>query len=79
MFPRKQIEEYNMLLYEVIVSNIGAVHTGASLKDASAEFRDWVKISKSGKGKAGDEAVTLLRGGEPISEFQPTDLYCEAV
>lgn len=54
--------------YEVIVGNVGSVYAGTSQREAHKRFTDYVLISKSGRGRAGDEDVTLLRDNEIIRE-----------
>ena len=57
-------------LYEVLVSNIGTVHRGSNRKAADAVFALYRGQSKSGRGRAGGEDVTLLANGEPVREHQ---------
>ncbi len=59
--------------YEVIVGNIGSVHQGCNLKVAERKYRAYVKDSKSGIGRAGNESVVLFNNAEPIIEYIPPD------
>jgi hypothetical protein len=47
--------------YEVVVGNIGTVHRGTNLRDARFHARSYVDQSKSGRGRAAEESVTVLR------------------
>jgi len=59
--------------YEVLVGNIGIVYTGFSKPDAMKEFNEYVKQSKTNKGRAGNEDVVLMADGEPSKEYIPLD------
>lgn len=54
--------------YQVIVSNLGAVHTGHNRRLAMREFIAWCAESSESTGRASHESVTLLCDGEPIRE-----------
>lgn len=54
--------------YEVIVGNIGTVYDGASMSAASETYRDYVMMSKSERGRAGGESVTMLKDGDIARE-----------
>lgn len=54
--------------YEVIVGNIGTVYDGASMSAASETYRDYVMMSKSERGRAGGESVTMLKDGDIVRE-----------
>lgn len=54
--------------YEVVVGNLGYVHTGNNQKAALRCYREYVTISKAGVGKVGNEQVTLFRDGEILKE-----------
>ena len=58
--------------FEVVVGNIGNVYTGTNQEDARDTFAEYKKQSKSGKGRAAGEDVTLFKDGEPIDEWHPT-------
>jgi len=55
-------------LYEVIVGNIGVVYRGNDEADAVQEYEDYVVESKAGYGRAGNEAVVLMKDGEVYKE-----------
>jgi hypothetical protein len=57
--------------FEVIVGNVGTVYGGNSFMTAMAEFSAYVKISKTGKGRAAGEPVTMMHNGEIRREYQP--------
>lgn len=57
-------------VYEVTVGNIGLVHDGHSLKEATKEFSAYKAESKSGRGRAGGEQVVLWKDGEPVKEYE---------
>lgn len=59
----------NTRTYEVIVGNVGRVHTGSNYNLAAAQFADYVAISKVGRGRAGGEDVTLMRDGDVVRSF----------
>jgi hypothetical protein len=70
--------EYNAppTTYEIIVGNIGTVHSGHDRAEADAKFDYYVADSKTGLGRSGDESVYLTENGEPIREYQgPADDY----
>jgi hypothetical protein len=50
--------------YEVVVGNIGTVYKGASKKQAWKDYEDYIKQSKSERGRASGEDVTILLDGE---------------
>jgi hypothetical protein len=54
--------------YEVIVGNIGTVYDGASMSAASETYRDYVMMSKSERGRAGGESVTMFKDGDIVRE-----------
>lgn len=57
-----------MANYQVIVSNVGTVHNGASFKQARKEYCSWVISAKQNFGRASGESVTLIKDGETIRE-----------
>jgi hypothetical protein len=54
--------------YQVVVGNIGTVYSGHSLKTASRDFETYRAQSESGRGRAGDEDVCIMRDGDIIRE-----------
>lgn len=56
-------------MFEVIVSNIGTVHTGTKYMDAIDEYAMYATQSLNGKGLAAYETVTLMRDDEILLEF----------
>lgn len=54
--------------YTVIVGNIGTVYNGGGKKTALKDYREYVEQSKSGRGRAGGESVTLFEDGFVIKE-----------
>lgn len=56
-------------VYEVIVGNIGTVYTGRDAKIARETMQEYIRQSKSGVGRAGNEPVTLLLNGEIFDEY----------
>jgi len=63
----------NMKTYDVLVGNVGRVHSGKSRKKALEHFKEYRKQSRSGYGRAGGEDVVLLVDGEPSVEFFGTN------
>jgi hypothetical protein len=58
--------------YEVLVSNIGAVHKGINPVDAGIVYAKYVRMSASNTGRAVGENVTLWCDGEIIREHEGT-------
>jgi hypothetical protein len=54
--------------WEVVVGNIGSVYRGGRSDEAVSTYREYVKQSQSGRGRAGGEPVTLFRDGEIYRE-----------
>ena len=59
-----------MKSYQVIVSNIGTVYTGAQRPEAYRQFRRYQEAS-GGYGRAAGETVTLMVDGEIAKEYRP--------
>lgn len=57
-------------MYEVIVGNVGCVYRGECPLKADVAFHSYVKISRAGIGRAGNETVTKLRNGNVIQEHE---------
>ena len=57
--------------YRVIVGNVGTVYEGPSLKRATREYRECVKLSRGELGRIECETVTLTCDGEPMREHVP--------
>lgn len=57
-------------MYEVIVGNVGLVHSGTDKSKAYREYDAYVSISQRGKGCASNESVYLMQDGELIREHQ---------
>ena len=53
---------------EVIVSNIGTVYSGNSLKQAKFHFNEYVEQSKTHYGRASMESVWLMKQDEIVQE-----------
>jgi hypothetical protein len=62
-----EIEEAEL---EVVVGNVGSVYKGFSSLEADKTYKEYVKQSKSGSGRAAGESVTLLVDGEVQNEFE---------
>jgi hypothetical protein len=58
-----------MARYEVIVGNIGKVYDGDSLPEAQLHVVAYIDQSKSERGRAGGESVTLMKDGDILTEF----------
>lgn len=56
--------------YEVVVGNVGTL-SYTNKKLAKEDYRLSVIESKSGKGRAGNEPVTLLKDGEILEDYIP--------
>lgn len=57
--------------YEVIVGNVGTVTRTNDKGFAYSEYRGYVRLSKAGLGRVGNEPVTLMKNGEPLREHTP--------
>jgi hypothetical protein len=57
--------------YEVIVSNVGTVYGGPSKQMAEKTYYDYIEISRSGRGRAGGEEVSLLVDGAFVDGYVP--------
>ena len=55
----------------VTVGNIGNVVNGGSFREASEAFREYVRQSRYGIGRAAGEHVIWWRSGEPYQEYIP--------
>ena len=66
------------MTYEVLVGNIGTVYSGGCHRFADEHFTEYVRQSKTGNGRAGGEDVTILRNGEPITEYIGAIAQCLA-
>lgn len=58
--------------WEVICGNVGTVYDGTDEDEARRKFAVYVEQSKSGRGRAGNEDVTLLCNGEIVEEHSGT-------
>jgi hypothetical protein len=58
-------------VYEVVVGNVGQVWKGHEYTEALHHYVDYVDRSKTGRGRAGNEPVTLMENGEIINEYIP--------
>jgi hypothetical protein len=56
---------------EVIVGNIGSVYRGHDETRARMHYNEYVDQSKSGRGRAGNELVTLFINGEEKESYEP--------
>jgi hypothetical protein len=54
---------------EVIVGNVGTVYDGYDRCAADLAFNEYVKLSKSGVGRAGDETVAMIVGNDIAQEY----------
>lgn len=71
-FTAKQMTEWrnkkmgisNTPKFEVVVGNIGTVYSGNNFMVASCKYSAYVKESKSGVGRAGNESVVMFHNGE---------------
>lgn len=58
--------------YDVIVGNIGRVHTGNNRNSANVAFVAYRRQSLKGIGRAAAEAVTILCDGDVIRAYDPS-------
>jgi hypothetical protein len=59
-----------MKMYEVVVGNVGLVHSGTDKNKAYQEYDAYVLLSSKCQGRAGGEDVTLFEDGEIIAEHE---------
>lgn len=59
--------------YAVLVGNVGTVYQGTNKAEAKKVYNEYVKASKSGIGRAGNEDVRLLNNytGDIFNEYYP--------
>jgi hypothetical protein len=57
--------------FQVVVGNIGHVYDGSNFMQAQATYSHYVKASKAGVGRAGNEPVTMFHRGEIRCEYFP--------
>lgn len=57
-------------IYEVVVSNVGTFNY-TNKKLATKEYNQYAAISKTGKTRAGNESVTLIKDGQIVKEYTP--------
>lgn len=69
---KKNIKE-ETCKYQVLVGNIGITYDGDSKKEAMKIYDEYVKQSKTNKGRAGGEDVIVMCDDEPIKEYIPLD------
>lgn len=55
-------------MFEVIVGNIGRVHSGEHEVSARREFNHYARLARQGYGRYAYEGAVLLRDGEIIKE-----------
>jgi len=63
--------------YEVIVGNIGTVHSCNNPVEAAAVYGDYKRQSETNYGRAAGETVYLLKNGEPMYEHHGRQDYSE--
>lgn len=59
--------------HQVIVGNIGTVYDGTNGYEARNTYFEFVRASKSGKGRAGGEDVTWMKGDDIHKEHQGSE------
>jgi hypothetical protein len=59
--------------YQVVVGNIGTVHTGRNLRQAAQVWRSYRHGSMAGDGRGAGEPVTLFHNGEIVREWAPAE------
>ena len=57
-----------MSQYQIIVGNVGTAYDGDDGAAADAIFREYVRASCDGIGRAAGESVTMMDGGEIVRE-----------
>jgi hypothetical protein len=57
--------------YEVIVGNVGSVYDGTSKREAHKVYQEYIEISRSGRGRAGGEEVSLFFNDREIDCYVP--------
>jgi hypothetical protein len=59
--------------FQVLVGNIGHVYDGSNYMQARAVYREYIRQSESGIGRAAGESVTLFHNGEIRAEYFPVN------
>jgi len=59
--------------YEIIVGNIGQVHTGTNMSQALQVYNVYVDLSQRLYGRASGEDVTMFKDGEVYKEYTSHD------
>jgi hypothetical protein len=65
--------------YQVIVGNVGTVIDTDDVQAAHKSFKGYTKIVHERGSRATGEAVTLMRDGEEVCAYEPTDVEREDV
>jgi len=65
-----QTKQPNTCVYDVVVGNVGTVHTGPDMRAAVLCYNTYVDRSKTGHGRCANESVYLMEDGNPIMEHQ---------
>lgn len=60
--------------FQVIVGNIGTVHSSNNWGMACKDYGDYKKQSKDGYGRAAGEPVTMMKDGEIEFEHIPNEV-----
>lgn len=66
---RREVGHIGTKVFEVVVGNIGTVFAGSDGARAADVFEDYMKRSKSGRGRAAGEDVVLVEDGEITVEY----------
>ena len=61
------------MMFQVVVGNLGTVYDGDDELTAQECFEEYATLSHLGSGQVGNESVTLMRDGEPVEEFNPSE------
>lgn len=69
---RSAVKNPSKCKYEVIVGNVGRVFEGTNREEARDMYNNYVKMSKSGKGRPGGEDVVLLCDGVQVKGYNAT-------
>lgn len=71
--PKQFTDESGTDEYEVVVGNVGSVYKGNSKVKAHTDYIHYLDQSKSGRGRAGNQEVTMFKNGEPTQEYVPAE------
>lgn len=71
-FWKNQFADYGTILFEVVVGNVGTVHSGWDRREAEQKFEAYTAYVET-QGRGYGEIVTLFEDGELSDQYYPTN------